>query len=785
MQTIVVRIARNAVLVALFVAAAVLGAVSGALFVFAGDLPQISALDDYAPNTITRVYARSGDIVGEFATERRIVVTYDRIAEHLRHAIVAAEDESFERHVGLSIPRILIALFKDLVEQRKAAGASTLTQQLARNLFLTPEKTWERKIKEALIAIQIEKRYTKPEVFTLYANQIYLGHGAYGVEAASRLYFGKSASALSVPEAATIAGIIQSPSRQSPYVNMENALRRRNYALTRMATEGYISEAEAEAARKSPIVTVGLPTAPASVAPYFVEEVRKYLEATYGAQQLYENGLGVRTGLDIALQRVATRVLADGLRRVDKRRGWRAPRRNVLTEQQSLDAFAHPRWGRAPEDGDVVPAVVEAVEPARIRVRIGAERADIPRDGFSWTGRSAATQLVKVGDLVEARVKRGDAGKPLTASLEQEPVVEGALLAIENRTGHVLAMVGGYDFERSKFNRAVQAARQLGSTFKPFVYTAAIDRGYTPASMLLDAPVAFSGGAGAPPYAPSNYDNTFQGPITLRRALEQSRNVPAVRLMDALGPRQVIQYARRFGFEGPMPPYLSLALGAAEATLEEVVTAYAVFPNQGVRMKPHAVTRVIDRLGNVLEENRPEPTDAIRADTAYVMTSLLEGVTQRGTAAKAAALNWPVGGKTGTTNDYTDAWFIGFDPDITVGVWVGLDQKKPLGNRETGGVAALPIWIEFMKAWIGDRKDKPEFARPGNVLFVSVDPSTGAETTGEGSPAISEVFISGTQPSAVPRQQDEPPPAAPAPPAPAPQKPSPPGDDRPSRQPQR
>lgn len=782
MQTFVVRIARNAVLVLLFVVAAVLGAASGAFFVYAGDLPQVSALDDYAPNTITRVYARGGEVIGEFATERRIVVAYDQISPHLRHAIIAAEDESFERHVGLSVPRIAITLIKDILERRKA-GASTLTQQLAKNLFLTPEKTWERKIREALLAIQIEKRYTKQEIFTLYANQIYLGHGAYGVEAASRVYFRKSAKDLSIEEAAVIAGIIQSPSRQSPYVNMENALRRRDYALSRMATEGYISEAEAEAARARPIVTAGLPPPPQSVAPYFVEEVRKYLEGKFGAQRLYETGLGVRTGLDVRLQEAANRAVNEGLRRLDKRRGWRAPTRNVLTEQKTIDGFKDARWERPMAPGDSVPAVVEAVEPGRIRVRIGREHAEIARDGFAWTRRNSATQLVKVGDLVEARLLPREAGKPLAATLEQEPRLEGALLALENRTGQVLAMVGGYDFERSKFNRAVQAFRQIGSTFKPFVYTAAIDRGFTPASILLDTPVSYPGGAGSPPYSPSNYDNRFQGPITLRRAIEQSRNVPAVRLTDTLGPRQVIQYVRRFGLTGPMPPYLSLALGAAEATLEEVVAAYAVFPNQGVRMTPHTVVRVTDRQGNVLEENRPEPTDAIRADTAYVMTSLLQGVTVRGTAGRAAALRWPLGGKTGTTNDYTDAWFVGFDPDITVGVWIGLDQKKSIGHGETGGVAALPIWMDFMKAWIGERTEKPEFARPGNVLLVSLQPTE----TGEG---FSEVFIAGTQPAAgeTPPQPDPPatedpegPPPPGPPPPPVPPPPGPPAVPPPSR----
>jgi penicillin-binding protein 1A len=747
---IIVRIARQALLVALFAAAALLGTASGIFFVYAGDLPQISALDRYEPNTITRIHAADGRVVGEFATERRVVVGYDDISPRLRQAIIASEDQEFDQHFGLSVPRIIIALVKDVMERRKAAGASTLTQQLARNLFpdtIGFQKTWERKIKEAIVAIQIEKRYTKREIFVLYANQIYFGHGAYGVEAASRVYFNKSAKDVSLEEAALIAGIIQTPGRQSPYVNMDAALRRRNYALTRMEEVGYITAAESAAARRKPIATVGLTNEVNSIAPYFVEEVRKYLEAKYGAKQLYENGLTVRTSLNVDLQRVANAALADGIRAVDRRRGFRKPRRNIVDERIDPARVDQPRWHRPIRAGDIVPAIVTAVEPARVAVRAGFLAGEIGRPGFAWTRRPNATSLVRRGDLIEVRVVQlADDGNRFTGELAQTPAVEGAVLAIENRTGHVLAMVGGYSFERSKFNRAVQAYRQLGSTFKPFVYTVAIDRGYTPASVVLDSPVTYAAGPGQPPYSPTDYDGKWEGAITLRRALEQSRNVPAVRMMDALGPRQVVAYAKRFGFKSPIPPYLSTALGAAEATLLEVTSAFSVFPNQGVRMTPHMVLGITDRTGNVLEENRPEPTDALRADTAYVMTNLLQGVVQRGTAGRAASLNWPLGGKTGTTNDYTDAWFIGFDPDITLGVWVGHDQKRPLGPSETGAVAALPIWIEIMKDWIAARPERPEFTRPGNVVFVSVDTSTGGTAEGAAPDAIDEVFISGTQP---------------------------------------
>ncbi len=742
-----IRVARRAGIVALFVVAGFLGVATGVIFAYAGDLPQISALDDYAPSTISRVYGAHGEIVGEFAIQRREVIPYEAISPKLHDAILAAEDSEFEQHFGLSVPRIVITLIRDIIERKKAAGASTLTQQLTRKLFLTDEKTWERKIKEAILAIQIEKRYTKREIFTLYCNQMYFGHGVYGVEAASRLYFGKSAKDVALPEAAMIAGILQGNVRQSPYVNMDAALRRRNYTLGRMADVGYITAAEADAARKTPITVRADPPTQSSAAPYFLEEVRKELEVRYGAKQLYENGLSIQTALDLPLQEAATAALDAGLRRVDKRRGFRKPRRNVLAEGHTLEKFEHPRWDRPMAVGDLVPAVVTGIEGTAILASAGPLRVTIDRKGYAWTNKTTPAQLVAAGDLIETKLLTVvEATHVATGSLEQPPAVEGAFLAIDNHTGQIRAMSGGYSFERSKFNRATQAYRQVGSSFKPIVYTAAIDRGYTPVTTLMDTPASFPGGAGQAAYSPMNYDKKFEGPITLRHALEQSRNVPAVRVMEQLGPKQVIAYARRLGLESPLPPYLAVALGAAEATLLEMTSAYSVFPNQGVRLRPYSVLKVTDREGNVLEENRPEPKDAIRADTAFVMTNLLQGVVQRGTATKAAALNWPIGGKTGTTDDYTDAWFIGFDPDITIGVWLGYDQKRSMGPGGTGAESALPIWVEIMKAWIGDRKDPPTFEAPGNIVFLPVDRLSGAMATMGAPGSISEAFIAGTQP---------------------------------------
>lgn len=732
-------IARQAGIAALFVVAALLGTLTGVLFAFSDDLPQISALDDYRPNTITRLLARDGQVIGEFATERRVVVGYDQIAPSLRHAIIAAEDAGFDRHFGLSVTRIVITLINDVIKGQMA-GASTITQQLARNLFpIGFDKTVERKIKEAILAIQIEKRYTKREIFTFYANQIYFGHGAYGVEAASRLYFDKSAKELTIDEAATIAAIIQAPERLSPFVDPKRTMQRRSYVLQRMADEKYLTREEASAFAQRPLVLLGQPTPERSIAPYFVEDIRKALEAEYGAKALYEAGLSVQTTLDAQLQEIANEAVDRGLRRLDKRRaGYRRPRRNVLAEGHTLDRFTTDRWKSPILEGDIVPALVTGLQEGTARLRVGEQRVQLTRSGFAWTRRTSAAQLFKPGDLIEVQATKMSGSRIDEVALEQPPLVEGALLAIDNRTGQVRAMVGGFSFARSKFNRATQARRQMGSGFKPIVFTAAIDRGFTPVSVFIDEPTSFDAGAGQPPYEPQNYDRKFEGPVTLRRVLEQSRNIPSVKAMSELGPRTVIDYATRFGFPKEFPPYLSLALGAAEATLVEVTSAYSAFPNQGMRMTPHSVVSVSDREGNLLQENRPEAREAVRADTAFVMTNLLRGVVLRGTAAAAAALDWPLAGKTGTVDDYTDAWFVGFDPNITVGVWVGYDEKKPIGNGETGATAALPIWIDFMRGYIearGDRNDPPQFQPPGNIVFVTLDSG------------VTEAFISGTQPA--------------------------------------
>ena len=737
-------IARFSVVI-LFVIAAALGTAGGVLFAFADDLPAISALDDYSPGTITRVLGRDGSVVGEFATERRQLVTYEDIPAVLRNAIISAEDDEFMTHGGIHPLLMGWAAVNDVLSRRRTPGRSTITQQLARQLF--PEAVgFERvgtagrirKIKEALVALQIEKRYSKQEILTMYCNKVAWGNRAFGVEAASGLYFGKPAKELTLGEAATIAGMLPAPQRFNPYASMDAATRRRNYTLDRMAEEGYVTREEAAAEKAKPIVTRGQPAAPQSIAPYLLESLRVQLEERYGAKTLYEGGLLIKTGLDPALQRAAHQALDEGLRRLDKARGFRKPARNVIEEKRTLESFRHPRWTREIATGDIVPALVTNVEGGVIRVRAGRLTGTIARPGYAWAKRRAE-ELVTTGDLIEVKVGKAKTDGVFEGELEQAPLLEGAVVAIDNRTGAILAMEGGSSFERSQFNRSVQAKRQVGSLFKPFVYMAALDKGYTAMSQLDDSPVSFNVGPGQPPYEPKNYDHEYKGPISLRRALELSRNVPAVAMMQTLGPAQVIEYPRKLGITTPIPEFLSVAIGAAEGTLLEMTSAYSALPNQGVRLTPLFLTEVTDREGNILERHRPEPHESIRADTAYLVTELLHGVMEHGTGANAntAALKWAVGGKTGTTDDYTDAWFIGFDPEITIGVWIGYDQKKPIGSNATGTTVALPIWTSIMKSWVDRRRQElpapPEFQRPGNVIVVNT--ATGPE-----------FFISGTEP---------------------------------------
>jgi penicillin-binding protein 1A len=741
---------RRVVVTALFAAAILSGALVGVFLAFESDLPQVTSLEDFQPNIITQVFAADGSVLGEFAIEKRVVVQFRDIPPVLRNAIVAVEDADFWKHIGINPWRIPGAALANLRSGRLAQGFSTLTMQLTRLLFLTPEKTPERKIKEIILAFQIEKNFTKEEIFTLYCNQIYFGHGNYGVEAASRFFFGKSVKDLSLAEAALIAGVPQNAPRLSPIHHPERALARRNHVLDRLAEEKYVQREEAEAAKREPL-GLRLHRDPPSIAPHFLEEVRKYLEREYGSQRIYQGGLRVYTTLDPAMQRTATRALRDGLRRLDRRaRGFVRPETTLLVDGRLPDPLRLDEWDWPFAAGDVVRGVVIASDRAIAVVQVGDYRARLFPADVSWARRGGVADVLPRGVVAPFRILSLDGPrKEAKVQLEQEPEVEGALLALDVRSGGIRAMVGGYDFERSKFNRATQAMRQAGSAFKPIVYAAALETlGWTPATVLVDAPLSFTNPWNRTVWTPQNYDGAYLGPIPLRQAVEQSRNIPAVKTLQAVGIDKGIEYARRLGLSGELPPFLPIALGAGEATLLEMAGAFAAFANQGLRMKPFFIERISDRDGNVIEQATPRASDALRADTAFILTSLLRGVVEHGTAARARRLGRPIAGKTGTTNDFTDAWFIGYEPSLAAGVWVGFDEKKnSLGRGEDGARAALPIWMEFWAAATADRPIE-EYPIPGNVVFVPVD---GRGHPGEtGGPGVHmEAFVAGTEPRGV------------------------------------
>ena len=687
---------------------ALIGATAGLLLVYSTDLPQVGQLEHYRPSSITELYDDQGRTIGSFALQRRVVATYDDYPQVLRQALISIEDKDFYRHWGINVWRIAGAAYRDIRSGGRVQGASTLTMQLARNLFLSPDRSFHRKIQEALLAVQIERRFTKPQIFTLYANQIYLGHGVYGFEAASQFYFSKPAKQLTLDEAALLAGLPKSPSYYSPITHPDHALKRRNLVINSMLEDGIITAQPAAAARDQPI-QLDVAHDPDSLAPYFVEEIRRYLEAKYGSDQVHEGGLRVYTSLDMDLQRAANRAVFDGLAVYERRHGWRGRLQNVLTGDVTVANYQHPDWDSEPEVNSYIHAIIMNVSPVSATLRFGHYTAALAPADAAWTHRKLP-DILKRGDIVYVKVLALNPDGKAKVSLEEDSGAQGALVAIDNATGEIKAMVGGRDFNLSKFNRATQALRQVGSSFKPYVYTAAIDRGATPDDTILDAPVTFPNASG-PPYEPHNYDEKFEGTITLRRALAQSRNIPALRLADSLGIKTVIDYAHRFGITSNIPPYLPVALGAVEITPMEQTSAFSVFPNDGVHITPRYITKVTDYEGRTLEENFPDVKDVISARTARTMTSMLREVVLHGTAIAASTLKYPLAGKTGTTNNFTDAWFVGFSPTLTCGVWIGYDEKKFLGAKETGAHAALPIWMDFMKVALAE-KDQGEFQPP-------------------------------------------------------------------------
>ncbi|HEX4758802.1 MAG TPA: PBP1A family penicillin-binding protein [Terracidiphilus sp.] len=720
------KIAGRSALVVLLLLAVITGSLAGLTLVYSVDLPQINQLEHYRPSTTTDLYDRNGHIIGSFALQRRVVVGYDDFAPILRQAVISIEDKSFESHWGVNVLRIGGALWHDLHTHGRSQGASTLTMQLARDLFLSSDRTIPRKIQEAYLAIQIERSFTKEQIFTLYSNQIYLGSGQYGFEAASQYYFSKHAKDLSLTEAALLAGLPKGPYAYSPILNPEKALRRRNLVLSEMESDGIITHVQAEDARRTPL---GLHIAEPQglVAPWFQEEVRQELDKRFGAEQVHEAGLRVDTTLDLDLQRTANRAVEDGIVTYERRRGWRGHLENVLAAGSTLKDYVNPDWAVAYGPGDYVHALVTRALPLEVDARIdtpGQQNADVillPGD-WQWTGEHSAEALVKPGDIIYVHLASAMEGSSRRASLEQDSGAQGSLMAIDNTSGDVLAMVGGRDFALSQFNRATQAERQTGSSFKPYVYTTAVEDGTKPDDTIVDAPVSFGN------YTPHNYENDYKGRMTIANAFAESRNIPALKLASHVGIRKVIDMAHRFGVTSNIPAYLPVALGAVEITLEEQVASYSVFPNDGIRVTPRLVRKVSNADGITLWEDRPEVSQVIDQQTARTMMMLLRGVTQHGTGAAAAQLNHPLGGKTGTTSDFTDAWFLGFSPSVTCGVWVGFDSRESLGEKETGARAALPIWMTFMRAAI---EGKPDEQFPGGeddsqMLKASATPPANA-----------------------------------------------------------
>jgi penicillin-binding protein 1A len=698
---------RQRILGLLIALSSLMGCIAGLFIVYSGDSQRIRELERYHPITNTELYDDQGRVVGAFALQRRIIAQYSDYPKVLRDAVISIEDRDFEKHWGVSLWRVLGAAYRDFMSRGNVQGASTLTMQLARNLFLSPDRTYRRKVREVLLAIQIERHFTKEQIFTLYANQIYLGHGVYGFETGARFYFGKAAKDLTVREAALLAGLPKAPNYYSPINSPERAARRSDLVINAMLENHKISKAQAALAMEEPI-QLNLQGEPASPAPYFVEEVRRYLEQKYGSDRVHEGGLKVYTSLNLDMQNAANIAVLDGLAAYERRHGWRAQLANVGNSRTRVDEYQNGDRKHKLEPRAYVNSVVTVVTPLRAVVKFGRYTATISAADVAWTQRDLS-QLLSVGDIAYVKILLLAPDGTAQVKLEQDGGAQGALVAIDNRTGDIKAMVGGRDFDQSRFNRATQALRQVGSSFKPYVYTAAIDRGAAPDDLIVDEPVTFMTSSGR--YVPHNYDGKFEGEITLRHALAESRNIPALKVAEHVGIKTVISYAHRFGISEKIPAYLPIALGAAELTLMEHTSAYSVFPNDGVRVLPRYIIKVTDYEGAVLEQNYSDVQDVISSRTARTMTSMLREVVAHGTAAAASRMNYPLAGKTGTTNNFTDAWFIGFSPSITCGVWIGFDEKKTLGNKETGAMAALPVWMDFMKVALRDR-DPGEFVDP-------------------------------------------------------------------------
>jgi penicillin-binding protein 1A len=743
---------------------------------FSKDLPDHAQLANYEPPVMTRVHAADGSLIAEYARERRLYVPIQTVPKLVIAGFLSAEDKNFYRHAGIDPEGIVRAIVANVKSGgRREQGASTITQQVAKNFLVGNQKSYERKIREALIALRMETTFSKDKILELYLNEIYLGLGNYGIAASALNYFGKSVHELGIAEVAYLAALPKAPNNYHPFRHRQAAIERRNWVIGRMAENGYITQEQAEAARKEPLTVNPRVISPNSIASgYFAEGVRRDIAERYGEENLYEGGLLIRATLDPKMQAMARKALVDGLVRFDEARGWRGA-------QQKIDLTGR-EWGLAlaelPILGDVQPwrlAVVLEVTPGRARIGLQPKKEAsgqvvrdrqtgfVTADGAKWTRRTVE-KAVAVGDVVYVEPIEG---KPDQFRLRQIPEISGAIVAMDPYTGRVHAMVGGFSFDQSEFNRATQAMRQPGSSFKPIVYSTALDNGYTPSSQILDAPFVLDMGPGQPAWAPSNYDGKSAGLRTLRYGIEHSKNLMTVRLSNEVGMPTISEYARRFGVYDDMLPLLSMSLGAGETTVMRMTAAYSMFVNGGRRIKPTLIDQIQDRAGRTIyrhDDRKCAECEAAKWDggappkltdtreqvldplTAYQMTSILEGVVQRGTAQTVKAVGKPLAGKTGTTNDAKDVWFVGFSPDLAVGVFLGFDQPKSLGNAATAGQYAAPVFRDFMQMALKDKPATP-FRVPPGIKLIRVNASTGMRAgQGEGGGTILEAFKPGTTP---------------------------------------
>ena len=826
---------RFVMLILIACVAGVTGIATQGYLYFTHNLPGIEKLKNYSPPTVTEFFSDKNELIGEFATERRFVVPLENVPKTLQNAFVAAEDKNFWSHAGVDKEAIIRAVKQNLTKGGVVSGASTITQQVAKTFLLTPERTFVRKIKEAILAIQIERSLSKEQILHLYLNQIYLGSSAYGVQAAAQSYFDKQVQDLTVAECAMIGGLAKAPSKDSPKMNPERALGRRGYVLKRMLEDGYITQSQYDTSNVEEPRLVTRQNPHSKVASDFVEQVRRYVDKKYGTDALYKEGLKVYTTVDLDMTKAAHQAIDSGLRELDKRQGYRGPIKTLTVKEvmeflkEQTDAMEEPL-----KFGQIVEGIVTQIDSENIYVRmgnyirgsikkeyVGQIKIDpnpkwwvrIPNVKPEWRTRNFAPGDLpfQVGDLIQVRIvdpnlKRRElyAKKfaktdpelknykeyneemipqfPLEA--EQQPLLQSALMLRENRTGYVRVIVGGSGAAESKYNRATQSRRQAGSSFKPVIYAAALNKGFTCSDIIIDSPLALNIPGTGEVWRPKNYRGGFQGPVTFRDAIVHSRNVPTIKILQQIGLEQAKAYARKLGYTSPLVDNLTLALGSTGVSLEEQVNAYAVFANKGYFVPGVYVRKIVDRKGKILEErdspvmlDDPMPKDqpqiqkvahrvpsgiqtdgdvpdrgaalvrrAIDEGTAYIMTSLLQGVIQDGTATvlKKIVGRPDIAGKTGTTNEAMDAWFVGFSPDYSCGVWVGFDEEIPIGDAETGGKAAAPIWGYFMREVLRDKPVK-DFAAPQSVEFRKVDPKTGLMTSAPG--GLMEVFKTGSGPA--------------------------------------